>query len=281
MRPDDVLAHVLRMRTGVADAVYALDRVDGCEQLAERPRPALRRPQVAAVGVDVLAEQRDLAHAVGREALHLDDELLQRPPDLPAARRGHDAVRAAAVAADRDLHPPLVAALAADRQVAREALELEEALRGDRVAGEELGELVDLTGAEGDVDERELAEDVVLDRLRPAPADADDALGIAPFERRRLAQMGDEALVGLLADRAGVEEDEVRIPRVGRLAVAERLEHALHALRVVLVHLAAERRDVVALHAANDSHAKRPRRPQRARMCTVRPIPDVKLPSTM
>ena len=34
----------------------------------------------------------------------------------------------------------------------------------------------------------------------------------------------------------------------GRLAVAQRLEHPLHALRVVLVHLAAERGDVVALH---------------------------------
>ena len=46
------------------------------------------------------------------------------------------------------------------RQVAGEALELEEALGGERVAGEELGELVDLAGAEGDVDERELAEDL-------------------------------------------------------------------------------------------------------------------------
>ena len=41
-------------------------------------------------------------------------------------------------------------------QVAGEALELEEALGGQRVAGQELGQLVDLTGAEGDVDEREL-----------------------------------------------------------------------------------------------------------------------------
>ena len=36
---------------------------------------------------------------------------------------------------------------------------------------------------------------------------------------------------------------------LGRLAVAERLEHALHPLGVVLVHLAAERRQVVACHA--------------------------------
>ena len=65
------------------------------------------------------------------------------------------------------------------RQVAGEALELEEALGGERVAGEELGELVHLAGAEGDVDERELAEHLVLDRLRPAAADADHALRVA------------------------------------------------------------------------------------------------------
>ena len=43
------------------------------------------------------------------------------------------------------------------RQVAGEALELEVALGGERVGGQELGELVHLAGAEGDVDERELA----------------------------------------------------------------------------------------------------------------------------
>ena len=47
-------------------------------------------------------------------------------------------------------------------QVAGEALELEEALGRQRVAREELGELVDLPRAEGDVDEREL-------RGTPAP----------------------------------------------------------------------------------------------------------------
>ena len=60
--------------------------------------------------------------------------------------------------------------------MAGEALELEEALGGERVAGQELGELVDLARAEGDVDERVVAEDLVLDRLRPAAADADDPL---------------------------------------------------------------------------------------------------------
>ena len=74
---------------------------------------------------------------------------------------------------------PWNVALARRRQVAGEALELEEALSGQRVAGQELGELVDLPGPERHVDERELPEHVVLDRLRPAAADADDDLRVA------------------------------------------------------------------------------------------------------
>ena len=76
------------------------------------------------------------------------------------------------------------------RQVAGEALELEVALRGQRVAGQELGELVHLAGAEGDVDEREALEHLVLDRLRPAAADADDALGTLALEPLGLARGG-------------------------------------------------------------------------------------------
>ena len=128
------------------------------------------------------------------------------------------------------------------------ALELEVALRGQRVARQELGELVDLARAERDVDEREAREHLVLDRLRPAAADADDTLGSFALEPLGLAEMGDEAAVRLLADRARVEQDQVGLARARRLGVAERLEHALHALGVVLVHLAAERGDVVALH---------------------------------
>src|SRR5215218_911111 len=147
------------------------------------------------------------------------------------------------------------------RQVAGEALELEEALGGDRVAGEELGELVNLPRPERHVDERELAEDLVLDALGPAAADADHALGVALLERLRLVQVGDEPRVRLLADRAGVEEDQISVLAGGRLRVAERLEHALHALGVVLVHLAPEGGDVEALHAPRRVVSVRSRSP--------------------
>src|SRR6185437_6523022 len=163
--------------------------------------------------------------------------------------RGDDAVGAAAIAALGDLQPTLELALAAGRQVAGEVLELEVPLRGQRVGVEELGQLVDLAGAEGDVDEREALEHLVLDRLRPATADADGPARVFALQPFRLAQVADEAAVGRLADRAGVEEDQVGFAALRRLLVAERGEHAPHPLGVVHVHLAPEGGDVKALHA--------------------------------
>ena len=242
---DHVLLHVLRVRAGVADALDPLDRVDQAEQLGEAD-PRLHG-KVAAVAVDVLAQQRHLADAVGGQRLGLDDQLGRIAADLAPPGRGDDAVGAVAVAALGDLQPALELAHAAGRQVAGEVLELEVALGAERVGVEELGQLVDLTGAEGDVDEGEALEDLVLDRLRPAAADAHDPLRVFGLEPLGLAQVGDEAVVGRLADRAGVEEDQVGVVAARRLLVAERLEHPLHALGVVHVHLAAERGDVVAL----------------------------------
>jgi hypothetical protein len=79
---------------------------------------------------------------------------------------------------------------------------------------------VHLARAERDVHERELLEDLLLDRLGPAAADAHDHVGALAFDPLGFAEMGDEALVGLLTDRAGVEQDQVGVlaPVGGRVA---------------------------------------------------------------
>ncbi len=133
-------------------------------------------------------------------------------------------------------------------EVGGEALELEETLGRQRVAGQELRELVHLPGSECHVDERKLREDLVLDRLRPAASDPDHHIRAFALDALGVSEMRDELRVSGLADRARVEENDVGVALLGRRRVAERLQHPLHALGVVLVHLAAERRDVVALH---------------------------------
>jgi hypothetical protein len=144
--------------------------------------------------------------------------------------------------------------------VAGDLLELEVALRRQRVGGEELRKAVDLPGTERNVDEREAAEYLVLHRLRPATPDPDDPRGIFRLQPLGLTEVGDEAVVRRLADRAGVEEDQVGAVALGRLRVAERVEHPLHPLGVVLVHLAPEGGQVVAAgHGLRITHPRRRR----------------------
>jgi hypothetical protein len=64
----------------------------------------------------------------------------------------------------------------------------------------------------------------------------------APFTQQRI-----DLVLGLLAHRAGVHEQDVGFGRIVRgLKSGAGFEHVAHAGRVVLVHLAAESFDVVA-----------------------------------
>ena len=76
----------------VAGAVQTLDG----GQLAHQAGQAAG---VAVVGIDVLAQQGDLAHALVSEALGLLDDVVDGPRPLAAARIGHHAEGAELVAA--------------------------------------------------------------------------------------------------------------------------------------------------------------------------------------
>ena len=106
----------------------------------------------------------------------------------------------------------------------------------------------DRAGAESDVDVRVEVEQPLPLRLGIAPADCDHLVGIVRLQRLRLGKVGGETLIGLLADRAGVEDDHVGFLLHRRLAEPELLEHALDSFRIVGVHLAAECRDVISAH---------------------------------
>src|SRR2546427_687517 len=85
-------------------------------------------------------------------------------------------------------------------------------------------------------------------RLRVTPSDGDDFVRVASLDRCGLREMRCELLIGLLANRARVEDENVSLVLRRRLAETELLEHALDPLAVVSVHLAAEGRHVVPAH---------------------------------
>ena len=74
----------------------ALRRAGAAAGRASQARPSA---PCAVIGVDVLADQRHLAHAGVGQALDLGDDLRDRPRDFGAARIGHDAEGAELVAA--------------------------------------------------------------------------------------------------------------------------------------------------------------------------------------
>src|SRR5581483_996298 len=211
-RGDHVRPEVLRVRAGEADAFDSLDRVDGAKELGEAD--ARVRREVASVGVHVLPEQRHLADAVPGQLLDLRDDLTGPAADLPTAHGRDDAVGALRVAAHRDLHPRLEPPLAMQRQRRREASLLagSERASGRAAPGAEpLPEVRDRARAERDVDERVKLEDPLALRLRIAAADRDHALRIAILQRPGLREVRGETLVRFLTDRAGVEDDDVRL----------------------------------------------------------------------
>ena len=87
-----------------------------------------------------------------------------------------------------------------------------------------------------------------------ATTDADHETGLCEFQIAHAPEVREHFLLRLLAHRAGVEKDHVRVfRRVGldhRVARGQRRlpQHVDHLVRVVLVHLATEGLDVELLH---------------------------------
>jgi hypothetical protein len=74
--------------------------------------------------------------------------------------------------------------------------------------------------AEREIDEGIALEQLVAHRFGPAAADHDPLCRVATLERGDVHQVLEKPAVRLLADRAGVEDDDVGILGRGRLAEA-------------------------------------------------------------
>ena len=179
MRGDQVVVHVARMAGGVAQPVDAGDLGEAEEQPAEAPVAAVG--PVAVPGVDVLAEERDLAHALVGEARGLGDDRVDRPRDFGAARVGDDAEGAELVAAfldgeeGGDARAGVAAAGRAGRArrtCRRRRIRSRRPARPRRL-GEKLGQAVVGLRADDEIDGRRAAHDLLAFGLRDAAGDAD------------------------------------------------------------------------------------------------------------
>ena len=254
MRRNQRIIDVAGMAGGIAQPHDALDFGQPPQQFAERPGPSVRA--FAVIGVDVLPDQRDLAHAIVGKPLHVFDDPGDRARDFGAARIGHHAEGAELVAAFLHGHERGDAA-GADRGglwCRQEAeLVLDRKLRLQRAAlllraGQQLRQVVIALRPDHDVDGRRAANDLGAFGLRDAAGHRDPHL--AALARSLVLgdpqppEFGIDLFGGLFADVAGVEDHQVRILGGIGLDKALRRQRVHHALRIVDVHLAAIGLDV-------------------------------------
>ncbi len=171
------------------------------------------------IGVDVLADERDFAHASVRQPLDLGEDFVGRSRRLHAARVRHDAEGAELVAAflHRDEGG---SAAAADRGAVRrgEVIEfvVDRKLGIDRHAvargaRQQVGQTVIALRTYDEINRRCAADDFLAFGLRDAAGDSDHD---APASRRRrvldpadAAELGIDFLRRFFADVTGVEDD--------------------------------------------------------------------------
>src|SRR5882672_11253735 len=248
-RLDQAVVELERVRSGEADAFDARHARHMVDERGEiHPRAVGHRSRV---GVDVLTEQCDLGDALGRELPHFLEHRVEGAAHFLAARIWHDAEAAVLAAALHDGHEGPRALGTRCRQ-AIELLDLREAHIDDRPAGaaqliEHLRQAVQGLRAKHQVHERRALGDARAFLARHAAADADDHLRPARLQKPPFPEQREHFLLRLLAHRAGVHEEQVRLKRVvGGHEIRASVQHVRHPGGVVLIHLAAEGLDEVA-----------------------------------
>jgi len=110
---------------------------------------------------------------------------------------------------------------------------------------EESGQLVQALRAHENVDEGEVAEELLLPALGQATGHHDQPGDIRLLEPGSFAQVPGQTGIGLLPDRTGVVHEQSRVLRGFLPSETQLLEHPRDALGIMVVHLTAEGTQVV------------------------------------
>ena len=202
-----------------------------------------------AICVDVLTEQVDLSHALSRETGALGNHVIEGPVDLFTAGIRHYAKTAVLAATFHDRNE----CRWAFRTRFGQAVELFDLGKRDINDGcvslaslfDEFGQTMQRLRPEHDVDERGSLRDAVTFLTRHATADTNHDARPFLLQGTPAAKLGKHLFLGLFANGAGVDEQQVGVIDVIRAFITVRLAQNIgHLVRVVLVHLATHRFDV-------------------------------------
>ena len=243
VRGDQALGDVRGVGRGVADPLQALDLVRGAHQVGEVALAVAPR-------VHGLAQEHHLAEAARDRAAHVGEQGLERQAALASACVGHHAVGAELVATALHRDPGAHARRAPRLEVAV-GLVAVEPHAGDRRARrvpQQLGKRAVAVGPHHQVEHPRFVEQALAQVLGHAAGHAHHQARALALEAGELAQPAQHALLGMLPDRAGVEDHRVGVLGALHQRQAGALEHARHHLAVRHVHLAAVGLEEHALH---------------------------------
>ena len=201
------------------------------------------------VRIHGLAEQHHLGKSLRDNLCGLTDDVRELAAPLGPARVRHNAVRAAVVAAalhgDPRFHPFKTARLKILIVLFEIEIGRREALAFAR-ALEQMRQRAICVGPDHERHPRVRFEQLRPEPLRHAAGHAEDR--VLFHEAAQLAKPADNALFGVVADRARVHEDDVRAFRPVDTLVANGRELSEHQLGIAHVHLAAVSLDVNCRH---------------------------------
>ncbi len=226
------------MRCREAKPAQARNRVHEAEQVGEIEIPV-------AIGVDRLPEQHHLGVPALDQPRHLAHDLRGRPIHLGAAGPRHDAEAADVVTTLHGRDVGADRARVRDRDVGhrkrvRLAIEVDER----RLAigrAQQRGHTVERVRAHEHVHLGGPLQDLLALELGDAAPHTDPQVGPLALGLLEPGQRVVELAGSLLADGAGVDEHKVRGGQVAHGLVAFRRKQAGNLLRIVDVHLTAER----------------------------------------
>ena len=228
---DDIVGELDGMAGGVAHAVDAVDGGHQAQQLGEAADIAIEG--LAPVGVDVLTQQVDLAHALIGQLGDFIEHVVHRPADFFTAGVGHHAEGTVFGAAFHDGDEggsPLGAGLG-------HAVELFDLRKGHVHLGavafehgfDHRRQSVQRLGTEHDIDKGSPGANGITFLGGNAAADTNHQLGIGDFQRAPAAQLMKHLFLRFFANGAGIEQQHIGLLGVvGKLVAVSGIQQVGH-----------------------------------------------------
>src|SRR5439155_16441243 len=168
---------------------------------------------------------------------HLGQHVVEGPRDFASARGWHDAECAVLIAAFDDCDQGLGRRRPVDVEEVVATI-FREISGHSCLAGEHFVKVSDVSRPHHEVDPRCAFEDGLPFLLRYASANTDLHV-VATLQLAQRSKSGKHLVLGLVADRAGVQENEIRLALVVHTPVPAQLQAAGEALAVEIIHLTA------------------------------------------